>query len=87
MRDKFIKILEYIFGVCMAFAIAGGGIIFLIMIISFIIGGGSGEALADAGMKTYMPLFIRGASVAVLAGLLIFYISGRHKLTLSDEHK
>lgn len=85
MKENINKFLETIFSIFLIIAILGGGIIFLMFIGALIIGGGTGEVLATKASKEIMPYFIRSASIAITAGLLSFYISGDHTLSLKEE--
>lgn len=85
MRENINSFLESVFSIALIIAILGGGIIFLMFILAIILGGGTGEVLATKASKEIMPYFIRSATIAVTAGLLSFYISGEHALSLKDE--
>lgn len=85
MKEKFGKIIESIFSITLMIAIIGGGVIFCMFIIALIMGGTSGESLATNASKVVMPYFIRLASIAVLCGLISFYIKGKHTLSLNEE--
>lgn len=85
MKEKFGKIIESVFSITLMIAIIGGGVIFCMFIIALIMGGTAGESLATNASKVVMPYFIRLASIAVLCGLISFYIKGKHTLSLNDE--
>lgn len=85
MREDINKVFETIFSISLIIAILGGGIIFLMFILAIIIGGGTGEVLATKASKEIMPYFIRSASIAITCGLLSFYISGDHALSLKEK--
>lgn len=85
MKENIQKVVESIFSISLMISILGGGIVFLMFIIGIIIGGGTGEALAVKASKGVMPYFIRTATIAVLCGLISFYVTGKHTLSLEDE--
>lgn len=85
MREKINKVLLSIFSVFILIAIAGGGIVFLMFVAAILVGGNTAETLAVNANKLYMPCFIKAASIGVMAGLLSFYITKSHALSLNDE--
>ncbi|HLS52340.1 MAG TPA: hypothetical protein VK031_00065 [Tissierellaceae bacterium] len=87
MRKQIQKIVESIFSLSLIIAILGGGVIFCMFIIGIIIGGSTGESLAVSASKVVMPYFIRSAAIAVLCGLISFYTTGKHTLSLDEEEK
>ncbi|MEW8973666.1 MAG: hypothetical protein AB2375_05665 [Tissierellaceae bacterium] len=87
MREKLEKSVRSIFSITLIIAILGGGVIFFMFIVALIMGGTLGESLATNASKIIMPYFIRFASISVLAGLVSFYITGEHTLSLNEEEK
>lgn len=85
MKEKRGKIIESIFSIALVIAITGGGVIFCMFMIALVIGGSTAESIATSASKIVMPYFIRSASIAVLCGLISFYISGNHTLSLDDK--
>lgn len=85
MKAKLQKIIEALFSISLIIAILGGGIVFCMFIVAIIMGGASGEAMATSASKVIMPYFIRSASIAVLCGLISFYATGKHALSLEEE--
>lgn len=86
-KQQLENILRSIFSIFIMIAIAGGVIVFLIFLAAMIMGGKGGEAMASNVTKTYMPYFIKASSIAVLSGLLLFYLGGTHALSLKVEKK
>lgn len=87
MKDKSINIFNSIFSVFILLAIIGGGIVFLLFIVAFIVGGESATVFSTAASKTIMPYFIKAAAIGMLAGLIILYTSGEHYLHLKDNQE
>jgi hypothetical protein len=87
MREKLEKSVRSIFSITLIIAILGGGVIFFMFIVALIMGGTLGESLATNASKIIMPYFIRFASISVLSGLVSFYITGEHTLSLNEEEK
>lgn len=83
--QTFNEFLKSIFSILIIIAIAGGVLIFLMLIASLILGGQQGEVLAVSANQVYMPYFIKAAAIAVLAGLISLYVSGAHVLSLDEE--
>lgn len=77
--------LKAVFSIFIMIAIAGGVITFFIFMAALIIGGKGGEKMAVDAAKVYLPYFIKSASLAVMSGLLLFYISNSHTLSLTAE--
>ncbi|MDR7869364.1 MAG: hypothetical protein RIN55_00795 [Tissierellaceae bacterium] len=86
MREKIEKFVESAFSIFTIIAVIGGGIVFVMFVLGIIIGGPTGTSLAVNAKSVVMPIFIRCAAVAVLAGLIHYYATGKHALTM-DEHK
>lgn len=68
-------------------AVAGGALIFIMFMIALIVGGDAGSQLAVSAKGKYLPYFIKAAAIAVVSGLLVFYVGGSHTLSLSTEKK
>lgn len=85
MRDLLNNIGKSIFSIFIIIAIAGGGIVFALFVIAIIIGGETGNSLALVAKNEVMPMFIRSAAISMAGGLLRFYASGNHELTMDDS--
>jgi hypothetical protein len=84
-KIKLEHILKSIFSIFVFVAIVGSAITFVIFLAAFIIGGEGGEKLAVDASKLYLPYFIRAATIAVASGLLMFYTTGDHALSIKKE--
>lgn len=76
-----------VFSVFILIAILGGGIIFLMFVISLVVGGETGALIAVSAKTKVMPYFIRSAAIGALAGLISFYITGLHTLSIEKKIK
>ena len=86
MNKKQIEnFLRSIFSIFIMVAIAGGAIIFILFIVALFMGSETGGKLAVDINNVYLPYFIKSASVAIISGLLIFYLSDTHALSLNNE--
>ena len=85
MKAKSHNIISTIFSLFIVIAIFGGGLVFAMFIIAIIIGGETGQQIAVTAKDIVMPYFIRSASIGVLAGLISFYISGKHSLSFHKD--
>lgn len=85
MKSKIEKLLKSIFSIFVLIAIFGGGVVFLMFLIALIIGGETGGNIAVSARNTVMPYFIKSATIAVISGLLSFYISKVHTLSLNEK--
>lgn len=85
MRNFLNNIGKSVFSIFIMIAIAGGGVIFAMFLVAIIIGGEVGNTLALSAKSTVMPIFIRCAAVSMVGGLLKFYASGSHELTMDDS--
>lgn len=86
-KQSIENILRSIFSICIMISLAGGAIAFVIFIIAITIGGDMGSQLAINTKDIYIPYFIKAATIAVISGLIVFYISGSHTLSLKEEKK
>ena len=85
MKEKLIGLLRTLFSLTSIIAVIGGVVTFLLFLIAVIIGGAAATNLSLTARNVLMPWFIRSASVAVAAGLLISYISKKHALSIDVE--
>lgn len=85
MKAKIHDIISAIFSLFIVIAIFGGGLVFAMFIVAIIIGGETGQQIAIVAKDIVMPYFIRSASIGVLAGLISFYISGKHSLSFHKD--
>ena len=86
-RQKLEKFMTNLFGIFVSIAVLGGVFIFFTYLVGIIIGGDAGSSLMVTAKSKFVPLFIKSATIAVMAGLLIFYITGKHTLSLKDEEE
>lgn len=85
MRNILSNLGKSIFSIFIIIAIAGGGIVFGMFLIAIILGGEVGNSLALVAKNEVMPMFIRSAAISMAGGLLKFYASGSHELTMDDN--
>ena len=85
MRQKVDELTKSLFSMFILIAIAGGVVVFCMLLIAIIIGGDAGAKLAVDANKVYMPYFIKSATVAVAAGLVNFYATKFHALSLDSQ--
>lgn len=86
MKEKLTKLLVNIFGVFVSISILGGVLVFAAYVIGFIIGGDSGTALMATAYSKWVPYFIKSATIAVMMGLVVFYVTGKHTLSLKEKN-
>lgn len=86
MRENISKFSESVFSIFTLLAVVGGGVVFVMFVLGILIGGETGTSLAVNAKSTVMPMFIRFAAVAVLAGLINYYSTGDHALTMDDNN-
>lgn len=86
MKNLSNKVINYIFGIFISISIFGGGVVFLMFVAAFVLGGETGNTLALMVKNKTIPLFIRFATVGVLAGLIVSYITDKHELTLEEKN-
>jgi hypothetical protein len=87
MRDQAFKFFNNVFGVFVSIAVLGGVLVFILFVIGMIMGGEAGGSLMYMAYDSLSPYFIKAATIAILAGLVLFYISGEHALSLKEEKK
>lgn len=85
MKKKIIKLLEKLFSICGIISIIGGVGVAVLFIISIIVGGTNGENLAVFTKNSFLPIFIRIATLAILSGLVASYVGDSHGLLLREE--
>lgn len=85
MREKLESVLTNIFGIFISISVLGGILIFLTYVVGMIVGGELGASFMVTAWKSWVPYFIKSATIGVLAGLLLFYVTGKHSLSLKEE--
>ena len=85
MKAKLTNLLVNIFGVFVSISILGGVLVFVAYMIGIIVGGDSGTALMATAHSKWVPYFIKTASIAVMIGLVVFYVTGKHTLSLREK--
>ncbi|MFG6113782.1 hypothetical protein ACGTN9_01245 [Halobacillus sp. MO56] len=86
MKNKISNIFANLYGWIAFLTMALGLLTALMFGASFIIGGGSGEAIAVLAGKM-MSWGIRFAAIAMVVGIVHTYASKEHSLTLKSESK
>ena len=74
MREKIYKILNKIYGIMMSVSFFAGFIPFVPFIIAIIIGGTTGEKIAQFLYNQYYPWVIILGSLAIIVGLIAMYV-------------
>lgn len=91
MREKIYKILNKTYGIMMSISFFAGFIPFIPFIIAIIIGGTTGENIANFLYKEYYPWVIIIGSLSIVVGLIAMYIGKLEGLSVknisSDEKK
>lgn len=85
MNEKLERVLTNIFGIFISISVLGGIIVFVTYIFGMIAGGEIGGSWMVAAWEKLVPYFIKSAALGVLAGLLLFYVTGNHTLSLREE--
>jgi hypothetical protein len=86
MKNVISNFCQSVFALLIALAIAIGGVVTLMYIFGMIVGGSTATELALSG-SNLLGLAIKLCSVAVFVGLVVFYIQGKHELTLTDQEQ
>ncbi|WP_174614696.1 hypothetical protein [Virgibacillus ihumii] len=81
-----MKLLKNLYGWTAFLTMFLGMIVTVLFVLSFLIGGESGEAIAVFAGKT-MTWGIRLAAIAIFIGLIYTYIKREHTLTIKSESK
>ncbi len=91
MTKKISAFLNKLYGILMMIAFFGGFLPLIPFIIAIIIGGSTGEAIANFLYKSFYPWIIALASIAILIGLIAMYLKKQHGLSVksikSNENK
>lgn len=83
---KVVNNLEGIYAWITFIALMIGFVVAILFIVSFIIGGTTGGALAVFAGEV-MNWAIKLATIAILLGLIYIYLSKKHTLTMTDSEK
>ncbi|SCZ79921.1 hypothetical protein [Acidaminobacter hydrogenoformans] len=85
MKKRIEDVVSAIFSIFILIAILGGGIVFLMFAAALIVGGEMGSSIAVSAKSVVMPYFIRAATIGTLAGLVSFYLTGLHALSIEKK--
>ena len=81
------KILNIIFGWGIYICLFAGGLAFFGFLTALVMGGDSGQSLAEAIQKQYFPIVIRVASITIGLGLVCMYLGRETALSLKTDKK
>lgn len=84
MRQKIYNIIHKIYGILMTISFFAGIVPIIPYVIALIIGGETGQAIAQFLYNDYYKWVILGASVSVLIGLIGLYVSGEEGLSVKS---
>lgn len=85
MKKRIEGIVSAIFSLFILIAILGGGVVFLMFAAALVVGGELGSSIAVSAKSLVMPYFIRAATIGTLAGLVSFYLTGLHALSIEKK--
>ena len=83
MKNFISDLCQSVFGI-IAVSIGIGGVVTVMYILGVVVGGPTATQLALTG-SGLLGLAIKLCSAAVFVGLVVFYIRGKHELTLTDQ--
>lgn len=87
MRQKIYHVIQKIYGVLMTVSFFAGILPIIPFAVALIIGGETGQAIAQFLYNDYYKWVILGASVSVLIGLIGLYVSGEEGLSVKSVGK
>ena len=87
MRAKIYKVLNRLYGILMTVSFFAGLLPLVPFIIAIIVGGPTGEAIAQFLYKEYYVWVIALASIAVLVGLVAMYFGKKEGLSVKSAGK
>ena len=87
MREKIYEILKKAFGVTMTVAFFGGVLPLIPFIVAIIIGGTTGEEIANFLYKDFYPWVIALASISVIIGLIAMYVGKQEAMSTKSFAK
>jgi hypothetical protein len=82
VKKNISSILENIFSIIILISIIGSGFIFLLFLVSIIIGGEIGNAISLWIKNDFLNLLIRLTTIGVMGGFIKMYITKEHELTM-----
>lgn len=85
MKQKVNNFLQSTFSIFVMIAVIGGAVAFILFVIAIGLGGTSGANLAVTVKTAILPYFFRAGSIAMLAGLVFFYVNRSHELSLATK--
>jgi short subunit fatty acids transporter len=87
MRQKIYNVIQKIYGILMTVSFFAGILPIIPYGIALVIGGETGQAIAEFLYNDYYKWVILGASVSVLIGLIGLYVSGEEGLSVKSVGK
>ena len=83
MKNAISKFCQSVFALLILLAVIIAGVVTLMFILGLVIGGPAAASLAMTG-GSLLGVAMRIASGAVFVGVVVFYLHGKHELTLTD---
>lgn len=87
MREKLYEFLKKLYGVTMTIAFFGGVLPLIPFIVAIIIGGTTGEEIANFLYKDFYPWVIALASISVIIGLIAMYVGKQEAMSTKSFAK
>jgi len=82
LRERLEETVKVIFGLLLAISMTSGLLVFVMILLAFLFGGGQGASIATFAWKQVVPTSIQVATMGVIVGFSIFYIKGEHTLKI-----
>lgn len=87
MKQKIYNVIHKVYGILMTISFFAGILPIIPYMIALIIGGETGQVIAQFLYNDYYKWVILGASVSVLVGLIGLYVSGEEGLSVKSVGK
>lgn len=86
-RERFAKILTYVYAVGIAVSLFAGALSALGFLAALVIGGDIAAEICNFISKSFYPVIVYMSSISILVGLLKMYVAGEKSLVPPKKKK
>jgi uncharacterized membrane protein SpoIIM required for sporulation len=84
MKNAISDFCQSVFALLLLLAVVVAGVVTLMFLSGLVIGGPTATSLALNG-SSLLGVAMKATTIAVFVGVVVFYIHGKHELTLTDQ--
>jgi hypothetical protein len=83
----FKKLFANVYSIFVGLSLFGGFVVFLFILAGFVVGGADGASIMAIARTNIIPRLYQLASIGVISGMILLYVTNDHDLTLAKKDK